>query len=191
MILAYHVIFGAYGFWLPNDPRGSWSDFVGSWKLFRLGRATKTDSRQSLAYESHNQALRLAAKEALLFPPVHFTGVQALAVAQGFKQAGQEGKYHFYACAIMPEHVHVVIGRHDRHIKRIAGHLKSRATHRLRTDGLWHVDRRPVWAEGCWKVYMSCIETVLAAIAYVENNPIKEGKPRQRWSFVKPFIASI
>ena len=22
-VLAYHVIFGAYGFWLPNDPRGS------------------------------------------------------------------------------------------------------------------------------------------------------------------------
>jgi hypothetical protein len=30
MILAFHAIFGAYGFWLPNDPRGSWSDFVGS-----------------------------------------------------------------------------------------------------------------------------------------------------------------
>ena len=31
MILGFHVVFGAYGFWLPNDPRGSWSDFVGSW----------------------------------------------------------------------------------------------------------------------------------------------------------------
>lgn len=30
MVLAYHVIFGAYGFWLPNDPRGSWSKFVAS-----------------------------------------------------------------------------------------------------------------------------------------------------------------
>jgi hypothetical protein len=29
-VLAYHVVLGAYGFWLPNDPRGSWSDFVGS-----------------------------------------------------------------------------------------------------------------------------------------------------------------
>jgi hypothetical protein len=28
MIRASHVIFGAYGFWLPNDPRGSWSTFV-------------------------------------------------------------------------------------------------------------------------------------------------------------------
>jgi len=23
-IIAYHIVFGAYGFWLPNDPRGSW-----------------------------------------------------------------------------------------------------------------------------------------------------------------------
>jgi len=30
MIVGYHVIFGMYGFWLPNDPSGSWSEFVGS-----------------------------------------------------------------------------------------------------------------------------------------------------------------
>jgi len=30
MVRGYHVIFGMYGFWLPNDPRGSWSDYVGS-----------------------------------------------------------------------------------------------------------------------------------------------------------------
>lgn len=25
MVIGYHVIFSTYGFWLPNDPRGSWS----------------------------------------------------------------------------------------------------------------------------------------------------------------------
>lgn len=49
MIVGYHIIFSAYGFWLPNDPRGSWSDFVGSWELFRYGPATKTTERRSLA----------------------------------------------------------------------------------------------------------------------------------------------
>ena len=49
MVLAYHVIFGAYGFWLPNDPRGSWSDFVGAWELLRFGKATKTTERRSVA----------------------------------------------------------------------------------------------------------------------------------------------
>ena len=27
-VVAYHVIITNYGFWLPNDPRGSWSDLV-------------------------------------------------------------------------------------------------------------------------------------------------------------------
>ncbi len=45
MALAYHVIFGTYGFWLPNDPRGSWSTFVGSWELYRFGKATKVTDR--------------------------------------------------------------------------------------------------------------------------------------------------
>ncbi|MBM4093542.1 MAG: hypothetical protein FJ276_29660, partial [Planctomycetes bacterium] len=35
----FDVIFGASGSWLPNDPRGSWSDFVGSWELWRFGPA--------------------------------------------------------------------------------------------------------------------------------------------------------
>ena len=38
MIIGYHSIFGMYGFWLPNDPRGSGSDYVASWELFRHGR---------------------------------------------------------------------------------------------------------------------------------------------------------
>ena len=49
MILAYHSIFSMYGFWLPNDPRGSGSDYIASWELFRYGPATKTNSRRSVA----------------------------------------------------------------------------------------------------------------------------------------------
>ena len=34
LVIAYHLIYTTYGFWLPNDPRGSWSDFVRCWGLF-------------------------------------------------------------------------------------------------------------------------------------------------------------
>jgi REP element-mobilizing transposase RayT len=187
MILAFHVIFGTYGFWLPNDPRGSWSDFVASWDLFRFGPATKVDTTRSVAAIPHDQARRLAAKEALTFPPVQFTGQQALTVANGFKQAVAESGYRIHACAILPEHVHLVIGWHARQITRILGHLKAKATHALHTDGPWPSDTRPVWAEGSWKVYLTDRESVRRAIAYVENNPSREAKPRQHWSFVAPF----
>src|SRR5271168_1526378 len=82
MVFGYHVVFSAYGFWLPNDPRGSWSDFVGSWELFRQGPATKTTETRSLAHIEHDRAQRLAAKKTLKYPPVEFTGVQARAVGR-------------------------------------------------------------------------------------------------------------
>lgn len=86
MIVGYHVIFGAYGFWLPNDPRGSWSDYVASWELFRYGKATKTDARQSVAYEPHNHARRIAAKQSLKYSAVLFDDEQIELVAAGFEQ---------------------------------------------------------------------------------------------------------
>ncbi|HEY5314071.1 MAG TPA: hypothetical protein VIK18_16185 [Pirellulales bacterium] len=54
--IAYHIIFCAYGFWLPNDPRGSWSTFVGSKLLYRkFGPATKVTTRESLAHQPHDR----------------------------------------------------------------------------------------------------------------------------------------
>jgi hypothetical protein len=40
------------------------------------------------------------------------------------------------------------------------------------------------FARGEWKVYLDTEEEVRRAIAYVEENPLKEGKRRQRWGFV-------
>ena len=114
--LADHVIFSMYGFWLPNDPRGSWSDFVGSWELFRYGKATKVDTRRSVAGVPHDGRARRAAKRALKYPPATLTGRQARAVGRGFAQATREGRYAVHACSILPDHVHLVAGRHARSV---------------------------------------------------------------------------
>jgi len=68
MALGSHIILSAYGFWLPNDPRGSWSDFVGAYELYRFGCATKMTSRLSVAGALHDAKARLAAKKALKYP---------------------------------------------------------------------------------------------------------------------------
>jgi REP element-mobilizing transposase RayT len=195
MIRAYHAIFTAYGFWLPNDPRGSWSDFVGSWELFRFGPATKVTTRRSLAARPHDRALREAAKLALKYPPVHFDGHQALSISQGFATAIAEHGYRVHACSILPEHVHIVVARCDRSIERIVAHLKAKATSQLNRDGLHPLaafssepDGPPTpWAEKRWKCFLNEDEEILRAIRYVEQNPVKEGKRRQRWSFVVPW----
>src|SRR5882757_5349600 len=88
-VLAYHFILTAYGFWLPNDPRGSWSEFVRRWELLAYGPATKTTDRRSLASEQHDHARRLTAKKSLKYEPVRFTGEQALCISRGFARAIQ------------------------------------------------------------------------------------------------------
>jgi REP element-mobilizing transposase RayT len=189
MAMASHIIFSAYGFWLPNDPRGSWSDFVRKWELLRFGEATKwkINSPRSVASVPHDRKLRKAAKAVLDYRPVSFTGEQALVVSQGFRTAIDEGSYTIYACAILPEHVHMVVARHRRKPTQIMGHMKAKATRALRRHECWFSDDRPVWVDRGWKVYLDTPADVRRAIAYVEQNPIKEGKPLQRWSFVSAF----
>ncbi|HUO10402.1 MAG TPA: transposase [Phycisphaerae bacterium] len=194
MVLAYHIIFTGYGFWLPNDPRGSWSDFVWAWELACYGSATKTDTRRSVAGAQHDHALRQAAKTALKYPPVQFNGIQARAIGRGFHDARDAGQYQILACSILPEHVHMVIGRHpERTIETIANHLKARATTFLTDDGLHPFQneiarrgRRPSpWSESFWQVYLDSEHDIERAIRYVENNPLKDGLRPQNWRFVE------
>jgi hypothetical protein len=83
MILAFHSIFSMYGFWMPNDPRDSGSNYVAQWDRFRYGPAMLTHSRQSVAATPHDHSKRLAATHSRRVPPVEVTGLQALAIVEG------------------------------------------------------------------------------------------------------------
>jgi len=195
MVRAYHVIFCAYGFWVPNDPRGSWSDFVGAWELLRFGRAARRCTRRSLASAPHDHALRERAKQAIKYPPASFTGMQARAVARGFAEYVAKAGLSVWACSILPEHVHMVIARNRRLIEQIVNHLKGGATRRIiREDlhplaGCARPGRRPphMWARGQWTVYLNDDAGIRRAIRYVQDNPLREGKRRQCWRFVTKF----
>src|SRR5438067_7758449 len=134
MIRAYHVIIRMYGFWLPNDPRGSWSDFVGAWELLRYGPATKVDDRRSYAHDPHDQKSRIEAKSALKYPPVVLTGQQALSVAKGFANAARKSGYAIYALAILPDHIHIILGRHTYPVEQVVRRLKQFAGMQLKED---------------------------------------------------------
>jgi REP-associated tyrosine transposase len=195
MVQAYHVIFSMYGYWLPNDPRGSYSNFVASWELFRYGPATKTDSRESVAAAPHDVQARLAAKQSLKYPPVVIDGHQALSIIHGFDDEIRRAGLVVYACAILPDHVHMVIERYRYKIEQVVRRLKAAASIRLAADKRHPMARRPgedgslptPWTRGQWKGYLNSVEETVRAIAYVEKNPTKEGKRPQQWSFVVPF----
>jgi REP element-mobilizing transposase RayT len=172
MVIAHHLIFTTYGFWLPNDPRGSWSDFVRSWELYWYGPATKVTTRRSLAHDAHDRALRQIQKTALRYDPVRFTPEQIACVARGFQRAIIESGYEVLACSILPEHVHLVTRRHHTPGERIIGHLKTRATQQLITEDL-HPFRTlrtktgeipPAWVSRGWKVFLEITEDIRRAV---------------------------
>src|SRR3954453_7765596 len=131
MILGFHVIISTYGFWLPNEPRGSWSDFVRSWELYTFGPATKVDTHRSVAKRPYDHNRKQQMQSALKCDPVLFTGEQARILGMSFQRV----TYPIHALAIMPDHVHAVIGRIDRDIRRAVGHMKSEATRALHQRG--------------------------------------------------------
>ena len=186
MVRGFHIIFSAYGFWLPNDPRGSWSDFVGAWDLFlAAGQATKTDERRSVAGKQHDREARMAAKAALSRPPVKFNGTQARAVGRGFADYIAKSGLPVWACSIMPEHVHLVTGPFRLSAENVVIQLKGAATKQLLSEMIhpFNGDEK-CWTRGEWKVFLFNDEDILRAIRYVEQNPVKDGKRAQTWPFV-------
>ena len=128
-VLAYHLIITAYGFWLPNDPRGSWSEFVRAWDLFRAGgKATKISDHRSVAHVPHDRAKRLETKKHVVREAVRFSGLQARAIANGFADYVRRSGCIIFACAVMPDHVHFVVERFRYPIEKVARQLKAAAT---------------------------------------------------------------
>jgi len=195
MVIAHHIIFGAYGFWLPNDPRGSWSREVWAEHLRPFGPTSKVSTRSSVAHVAHDQKHRLQAKRCLMYPAVRFTGRQAQAVAIAFGETSRLFELPVYACAIMPDHVHLVTARHSHTAEEIAGFLKRSASRRLNADDLHPLARfrrqngrmPSPWAVSGWTVFLNTADEVRQRIRYVERNPVTAGFKPQRWSFVVPY----
>jgi hypothetical protein len=99
----------------------------------------------------------------------------------------------------MPEHVHIVIERFSFDVEKVVIQLKGRSTDQLLIDGLhpfqseWdRLSPAPkCWAQGEWKVFIDDPDVIPIAIKYVEENPGKEVRPRQKWDFVTPYRGVI
>jgi len=195
-MLGLHLIFSTYGFWLPNDPRGSGSTRVRTWHVYDAGgAATKVNTAQSVATRPHDRWLRLQAKQALKYPPVVLTGLQARAVARGFAAILPKVELVIHAAAIMPDHIHVVVARHAYDGDELIACLK-----RAGTRGMNEEDLHPLaafrhangklpcpWGGGGWKVFLRTPGEMRDRIRYVDQNPIRAGFTRQAWSFVVPY----
>lgn len=192
----WHITISAYGFWLPNDPRGSWSSRVAAQHLYAAGgEVTPLETDRSVAAAPHDHSKRLQAKAALKRPAVRFTGAQAVAMVRGLAAQLSKTDVRLYALAMMPDHAHAVVASVEQSPARIRAFLKASTTRGLNDAGLHPLADFPrsngrlrsPWAEGGWIVPLDTEADVFRTIRYVEQNPVKAGLKPQRWSCVVPF----
>ncbi len=196
MIRAYHCIITAYGFWLPNDPR----------VVVRLGTTMGT-ARLRQSHESGNAAI--GGQTAARLPEAARSeesltisgGVLQWAAGAGGRNGVQAGDYRIgLLCACLFDSTATCPSGHrsmSERAEQIIAHLKGRATQQLAAEGLHPLAHYrqadgtvpSPWARKAWPVFLDSDQRIAHAIEYVENNPRRDGKPPQRWSFVTPFVS--
>jgi REP element-mobilizing transposase RayT len=186
-IIAHHIIWTLYGHWLSNDPRGSGSEGVRDPKFEPLGEAhfgrkpaRKQPSRDEL------KAFYRKATPLLEFPPFWIDEAKRQTIGGAIARVIAERNYTVYACAILSNHVHMVIRRHHDDALAMWRAIADAAALALREFPKVGPNH-PVWAARPYKVFLRTPGEVRGRIDYVDCNPEKEGLPRQDFAFVRPY----
>ena len=185
LVIAYHLIWTGYAHWLPNDPRGSGSKDVKSDVLAQLGDLHY--GRKKIQPPGKEvQAFYEQAQKMMKYPVLEFGVTEIAAIAQSFQE--EIGKQHYtcYACAIMPDHLHILIRKHKHQAEEMIEHLQNASRLLLGTKGFGG-DGHPIWTKGGWRVFLDHPDEIRRTIHYIKNNPMKDGLEEQVWDFVKEY----
>jgi REP element-mobilizing transposase RayT len=185
VVIAHHLIWTAYGYWLPNDPRGSMSkviacDVIAELGELHVGRKKVQPSAREVV-EFRNQS-RSALKHVLLDFRIQDFPVIANALAEVIR----EYRYTCYACAIMPDHVHILIRKHKHQAEEMLDNFQQISRLRLRNVGL-RSETHPIWGGHGWKVFLDTPTDIRRTIRYIDENPARWRLARQQWSFVTDY----
>jgi len=178
MIIAYHAIFTTYGAWLPNDPRGSYSKEIYNDQLrllgeIKYGRQIPPPKKELLKF--YSEAVPVLDK-----PAFFINDRTRPIVAAGFGIVIRRLNIEIPACAIMNDHIHILVLRSRYRIEYVVNQLKGAATQALKL-------KQSPWTRGCWKVFIDDAEAFETAIKYINANPAGIGLTAQNWDFVKPL----
>ncbi len=200
-----HLIWTAYGTWLPGDPSkpGHWSPLFDMYgRLIRAGhrlnlphaptyaRARSLMNEPPKVLDEAEQAIVADVIGSHIVPP-HIAPALAGETDVGDRatpaKAGQTGRppalagamwasVRAYACAIEPTHVHLLVGPVREDIGRFVGRLKGTSSSAV----LQHPanrDRTRVWTAGYWKVFLFDDDALPPVAAYIERHNTRRGLP--------------
>ena len=185
IVIAYHLIWTVYGWWLPNDPRGSCSRTIHVDALRQLGELHYGRKRVQPASRDI-RAFYAEARTLLKFPLLQLDALGIRSCAAGFAEAMLTCGYTCYACAILFDHVHLIIRKHKHSAEEMIENLQRSSRSRLIADG-FRAREHPMWCVGGWKIFLDHPDEVRRTMGYVENNPLPYRMPIQRWEWVSAY----
>ena len=185
MVAGFHLVWTAYGWWLPNDPRGSSSHEIRVEPIANLGELHHGRKQHQPPGKEIRQFYDKA-RDVLKHPLLSFSDEEINLVGAAFEEVIQQRKYTCYGCAIMPDHVHILIRKHRDRGEAMVENLQNASRAKLIEIGK-RAPTHPVWAGPGWKVFLFKPEDFLRVADYIWKNPIKANRPAQTWSFVKKY----
>jgi REP element-mobilizing transposase RayT len=186
LVIGYHLIWTAYGWWLPNDPRGSGSKRIQKDVIAELGELHFGRKRIQPTGREVREFYEKAAK-VLSHPLLTLDEGARTVVVEAFGEVIEKERYTCYACAVMPDHVHILIRKHKHHAEEMTERLKEASRARLIATGHRPPDH-PTWTAGNgWSVFQEHPDDIRRTIPYIEDNPLPLKLPRQVWPFVTRY----
>lgn len=186
MVAGYHLIWSVYGYWLPNDPRGSTSSEVRMASIQSLGPLHWGRKRIQPTGKEIREFQR-DAHDVLKHPFLTLGQDEIELVGSVFQREIAAKDDVCYACAIMPDHVHLLIRRHREMAETMIAHLQE-ATRAALIEAGKRSQTHPVWTKGTgWKGFLNTARDFERTIKYIRENPLEIGWPEQRWTFVTPY----
>ena len=164
---------------MPNDPRGSYSKEIYNAQLRALGRI-KYGKQNPRPAKDRLLSFWTVTRPHIRRPPFFIDDSTRPIIAAAFATVVQRLGVTVPACAIMNDHIHVLVLRSRHKIEYLVNQLKGAATGAL---GL----KRTCWARGCWKVFITDRAALLAAGDYIQANPAWAGLGAQHWDFINPL----
>jgi len=186
-IIGHHLLWTLYGHWLANDLRGSGSQQLHEEKFAPLGPVHH--GRKPPHLQPSREELREFYREAnplLQYHKFWLDAAKRQAIGEVFGEVFAKEHYTVWACAVLTNHVHLVVRRH-RDDALTMWHKFADAT-RLRLREFPNTeDNHPIWSDRPYKVFLDTPEAIRSCVRYVERNPEKEGLTVQTYSFVLPY----
>jgi hypothetical protein len=183
-ILASHLVFTGYAHWLSNDPRGSGSEVIRKDELKPLGDIHSGRKRVQPPKQEVKRFYRTAAP-LLEHQTIWFDDEHRTVIADAVGRAAAHFGYTVFAFSACSNHAHALVRTHRDRSEVIWQHLADAARDALRQTRLVPPDH-PVWSHRPYKVFKYTPQQVAESADYVDDNPEKEGLPRQHWAFVTP-----